>query len=93
MTRRRLIEHTFPLGPVSSEAGREKNLRRGHISTLHIWWARRPLVMARAVTLALLLNDPSDARAEKDLIQLITEFANFDKSLDTRLSHFCDERG
>ena len=85
MTPRRLIEHAFPLGPVSAEAGREKSLRRGHISTLHIWWARRPLVMARAVTLALLMGEPSDDATEKDLIQFITEFANFDKSLDAHL--------
>jgi adenine-specific DNA methylase len=82
---RRLIEHTFPLGPVSAEAGREKSLRRGHISTLHMWWARRPLVMARAITLALLLPEPEDDAREKDVVDFITEFANFDTSLDPRL--------
>jgi putative DNA methylase len=85
VTDRRLIEHTFPLGPVSAEAAREKSLRRGHISTLHIWWARRPLVMARAITMALLLHDPQDDATEKELVRFITEFANFDKSIDARI--------
>jgi hypothetical protein len=40
---RRLIEETFPVKEVSIESAREKNIRHGHISTLHIWWARRPL--------------------------------------------------
>ena len=40
---RRLIEETFPIKEVSEESVREKRLRYGHISTLHVWWARRPL--------------------------------------------------
>ena len=45
---RRLIEDYLPIQVLSAEASREKNVRRGHISTLHLWWARRPLVAARA---------------------------------------------
>ncbi len=57
---KRLIEVAFPLAQVSKQAAREKNIRHGHISTLHIWWARRPLVAARAVTFAVLVPDPDD---------------------------------
>jgi len=85
VTDRRLIEHVFPLAEVSSEAGREKSLRRGHISTLHMWWARRPLVMARAISLSLLLGDPEDDSTAAEQEKFIAEFANFDRSLDARL--------
>ncbi|MYA98489.1 DUF1156 domain-containing protein, partial [Candidatus Poribacteria bacterium] len=58
---RRLIEEAFPLKKVSEDSKHEKNVRHGHISTLHIWPARRPLAACRAVTIATLLPDPSDA--------------------------------
>jgi len=45
---RRLIEDYIPIEAISAEARREKSIRKGHISTLHLWWARRPLVAARA---------------------------------------------
>ncbi|MBI3722661.1 DUF1156 domain-containing protein, partial [bacterium] len=57
---RRLIEADLPIATISREARREKSIRRGHISTLHIWWARRPLAACRAVLLAALLPDPAD---------------------------------
>ena len=56
---RRLIEETFPVKEVSAEAAREKNIRHGHISTLHIWWARRPLASSRATAYAALVPPPS----------------------------------
>ncbi len=46
MTDRRLIEHYLPIEAISAEARREKSVWKGHISTLHLWWARRPLVAA-----------------------------------------------
>ena len=49
-----------PIAVVSKHAAREKSIRRGHPSTLHLWWARRPLASSRAVLLALLLSDPCD---------------------------------
>ena len=58
---RRLIEEAFPLKKVSQDSKHEKNVRHGHISTLHIWPARRPLAACRAVTIATLLPDPTDA--------------------------------
>jgi len=51
---KRLIEVDFPLKEVSEESVREKSIRHGHISTLHIWWARRPLAASRATTYAAL---------------------------------------
>ena len=59
-TCQRLAEVDFPIAEVSRHAAREKSIRHGHPSTLHLWWARRPLASSRAVLLALLLPDPCD---------------------------------
>ena len=59
---KRLAEVDFPIAEVSRHAAREKSIRHGHPSTLHLWWARRPLASSRAVLLALLLPDPCDAQ-------------------------------
>ncbi len=55
---RRFIEDSFPVKEVSIESAREKNIRHGHISTLHIWWARRPLASSRATNYAALIPAP-----------------------------------
>lgn len=68
-----LIEVDFPLRKVSEESVREKNIRHGHISTLHIWWARRPLAASRATALAALL--PDDPRQRDDLLRLIRDLS------------------
>ncbi len=57
---KRLAEVDFPIAAVSRHAAREKSIRHGHPSTLHLWWARRPLASSRAVLLGLLLPDPCD---------------------------------
>ena len=57
---KRLAEVDFPIAEVSRHAVREKSIRHGHPSTLHLWWARRPLASCRAVLMALLLPDPCD---------------------------------
>lgn len=59
MINKKLIEVALPLDKINTEAGREKSIRFGHPSTLHLWWARRPLVAARAVIWASLVDDPS----------------------------------
>ena len=59
---RRLAEVDFPIAEVSRHAAREKSIRHGHPSTLHLWWARRPLASSRAMLMALLLPDPCDLR-------------------------------
>lgn len=58
----RLIEVALPIKEVSSESSRDKSLRHGHISTLHLWWARRPLAACRAIVFASLVPDPDDPR-------------------------------
>ena len=68
MTDRRLIETAFPLKQVSLDSVHEKNVRHGHISTLHIWPARRPLAASRAALLATLLPDPDTAEARRELL-------------------------
>jgi putative DNA methylase len=57
---KRLIEVDLPIKKISEHARREKSIRHGHISTLHIWWARRPLAACRAVICAALWPDPAD---------------------------------
>jgi adenine-specific DNA methylase len=57
---KRLAEVDFPIAEVSKHSAREKSIRHGHPSTLHLWWARRPLAACRSMLLALLLPDPCD---------------------------------
>ncbi|UPW02979.1 DUF1156 domain-containing protein [Rhodococcus pyridinivorans] len=57
--RRKLIEVALPLEKINAESAREKSIRHGHPSTLHLWWSRKPLATARAVLFAQLVDDPS----------------------------------
>src|SRR5581483_5505820 len=57
--RKKLIEVALPLDAINAESAREKSIRHGHPSTLHLWWARRPLAACRAVLYASLVDDPS----------------------------------
>lgn len=63
---KRLAEVDFPIAEVSRHSAREKSIRHGHPSTLHLWWARRPLAACRAMLLALLLPDPCDTLCPED---------------------------
>ena len=63
---KRLAEVDFPIADVSRHAAREKSIRHGHPSTLHLWWARRPLASSRAVLMALLLPDPCDPHCPEE---------------------------
>lgn len=67
----RLIEHAFPLKQASLDSVHEKNVRHGHISTLHIWPARRPLAACRAALIATLLPDPGTPEERKKLCEKI----------------------
>ena len=60
VTRRKLIEVALPLDAINAASRREKSIRHGHPSTLHLWWARRPLAAARAVIFAQMVDDPSE---------------------------------
>ena len=59
VARRKLIEVALPLDAINKASAREKSIRHGHPSTLHLWWARRPLAAARAVIFAQMVDDPS----------------------------------
>ena len=70
---KRLIEVSLPLKEVSEQSAREKSIRHGHISTLHIWWARRPLAACRAVVFASLIPDPDDPECPDHFRTLVME--------------------
>ncbi|MGQ9714875.1 MAG: DUF1156 domain-containing protein, partial [Anaerolineae bacterium] len=76
----RLIEKAFPLRQVSEESVREKNIRHGHISTLHIWWARRPLAASRTTAFAALV--PDDPARREALLRLVKQLAPWENSLN-----------
>ena len=59
MSKKKLIEVALPLEEINRQSSREKSIRKGHPSTLHLWWARRPLATARAVLFSQLVDDPS----------------------------------
>ena len=88
---KRLAEVDFPIAEVSRHAAREKSIRHGHPSTLHLWWARRPLASSRAVLLTLLLPDPCDAhcpksfktQARKALLEMKTRPSGWNQQVTT----------
>ncbi|HMO96207.1 MAG TPA: DUF1156 domain-containing protein, partial [Tepidiformaceae bacterium] len=63
-TRKKLIEVALPLEAINAASAREKSIRHGHPSTLHLWWARRPLAAARAVIFSQMVDDPGDCPEE-----------------------------
>ncbi|MCP4148619.1 MAG: DUF1156 domain-containing protein, partial [bacterium] len=73
---KKLIEVAMPIKEVSAESVRDKSIRHGHISTLHLWWARRPLPVCRAVVFASLVPDPLDPNCPKafsDAVETLLE--------------------
>ena len=76
--RKRLIEVAFPLEEVSAHSRREKNVRHGHISTLHIWWARRPLAACRAFIYASLVDDPDNDAEREELLKEVADLSSWD---------------
>ena len=88
-SRKKLIEVALPLDAINAASAREKSIRHGHPSTLHLWWARRPLATARAVIFAQMVDDPSahpdlfptEADQEKErerLFRLIEELVKWE---------------
>ena len=89
--KKKLIEVALPLEAINAESAREKSIRHGHPSTLHLWWARRPLAAARAVIWASLVDDPSSLpdqfpteeaqNAERErLFKILTELVKWENS-------------
>jgi adenine-specific DNA methylase len=76
------IEVSFPVKEVSKESVREKNIRHGHISTLHIWWARRPLASSRATAYAALIPAPENDLEWDTKKQFIENLAKWENSLN-----------
>jgi putative DNA methylase len=94
--KKKLIEVALPLEAINKEAVREKAIRHGHPSSLHLWWARRPLAACRAVLFASLVDDPSSradefpTEAEQDrermrLFQLLEELVKWDNASNKQL--------
>lgn len=94
--KRKLIEVSLPLEAINKQAAREKSIRHGHPSTLHLWWARRPLAAARAVLFAQLVDDPSarpdefptdeDQRVERERLHgIIERLVDWDNVRDEKL--------
>ena len=82
MTNRRLIEEELPLEAVNAASAREKSLRHGNISTMHLWWARRPLAMSRAIVFATLLPDPGDDLRRQEILNLLGAGSEFEAASD-----------
>ena len=76
---KKLIEVAMPIKEISAESVRDKSIRHGHISTLHLWWARRPLPVCRAVVFASLVPDPLDESCPqqfKEAVEILLGSAN-----------------
>ncbi|MCY7274729.1 MAG: DUF1156 domain-containing protein, partial [Phormidesmis sp. CAN_BIN44] len=82
-TDRRLIEDFIPIREISVEAAREKSIRKGHISTLHLWWARRPLVAARAAVFASLVAAPETTQKRTALSKAMIELCQWKAGEET----------
>jgi putative DNA methylase len=83
MITKSFLESDFPIKEVSAESVREKNIRHGHISTLHIWWARRPLAASRATIYAGLIPAPKNEEERLKKSQFIAAFTpEYKKWLD-----------
>jgi putative DNA methylase len=79
------IEFDFPVKEVSKNSAREKNIRHGHISTLHIWWARRPLAASRATIYASLVPAPKDEKEREERSKFIAELSKWENSNNIEL--------
>jgi putative DNA methylase len=77
-TDKRLIEDYIPIKAISAEASREKSIRHGHISTLHLWWARRPLVASRAAVFAALVPAGKTADEKRELNDLMIRLCKWE---------------
>jgi putative DNA methylase len=77
---KRFIEETFPVKQVSVESSKEKNIRQGNISTLHIWWARRPISSSRATNYASLIASPNSQEERESTRKFIATLAKWESA-------------
>src|SRR5438067_2060750 len=95
-TKKKLIEVALPLDAINKASAREKSIRHGHPSTLHLWWARRPLAACRAVLFASIVDDPSSRpeefpteedqeRERQRLFRIIEELVKWENSNNERV--------
>jgi putative DNA methylase len=82
---KRLIEETFPVKEISEESAKEKIPRQSHISTLHIWWARRPLASSRATNYAALVRAPQSDQEREKLRRFIVELSKWENATNRTL--------
>jgi putative DNA methylase len=93
VSRKKLIEVALPLDAINKASAREKSIRHGHPSTLHLWWARRPLAAARAVLFAQMVDDPSanfdlfpsekaQEQERQRLFKIVEELVRWEKTND-----------
>ena len=80
---KRLIEETFPVKEVSAESARERHIRRGHITNLHIWWTRKPFAASRATIYAALIPPPKDINEWSQKRDFIISLSRWENSLNT----------
>src|SRR6266571_9013493 len=96
--RKKLIEVALPLEAINKESAREKSIRHGHPSTLHLWWARRPLAACRAVLFAQTVDDPASLHDEfpteetqeterQRLFRIIEELVRWDNTTNQAVLH------
>jgi adenine-specific DNA methylase len=85
VNKKSFIEVDFPIREVSKESAREKNIRHGHICTLHIWWARRPLASSRASIYAALTPEPKNEEDRLKKSQFIASLSKWENSLNKEL--------
>ena len=78
MSDRRLIEDSLPLAEISEQSSREKYIRKGHINTLHLWWARRPLAACRAAVYAALVDAPKTQEERDRHHEILKKIVNWD---------------
>jgi adenine-specific DNA methylase len=71
--RKKLIEVALPLEAINVASAREKSIRHGHPSTLHLWWSRKPLATARVVIFTSLVDDPDDPNAPPEFVRACRE--------------------
>jgi len=80
----RLIEDELPLAAINAESGRDKSLRHGHVCTLHLWWASRPLPMSRAIVYGSLVSSPADQADRRQMLDDLANAMPFERALGSQ---------